>query len=271
MHVVFQQEDIKALSKSFELDETLREEIIEIKDDYAVGPINELDTKEGIENRKNWWRTVSGDENGNTPDVVWVDDQAKVERIRELLLDDENENVRIWVASNKHDVSGYYWLMSQLKEFVGRVYVLHLNNLPFINDKGNLFYPENLFEIPAKEFVKAKKLARLITPSEFETDPDEWVKWSKENKPVRILEGAKKLSQHEIDYFDKSILEFITGEWQKANKVIHQFLSKAKQTTGDLFILWRLKQLIQSAKIEAKGELKSQKDFEVKKITTSGE
>jgi len=43
---------------------------------------------------------------------------------------------------NKHDVCGYYWLMSQLKDLQGRIYILYLNNLPFINDKGQIFYPE---------------------------------------------------------------------------------------------------------------------------------
>ena len=42
--------------------------------------------------------------------------------------------------------------------------------------KGQFFYPNNLFEIQPKEFLKAKKLARPISLSEFETDPDEWKK-----------------------------------------------------------------------------------------------
>ena len=49
-----------------------------------------------------------------------------------------------------------------------------LNNLPFLNDKGQLFYPTYLNEIQPKEFLKAKKLARPITLSEFEIDPDEY-------------------------------------------------------------------------------------------------
>ncbi len=37
IHIVFNEADIEALRKSFELDETLRSEIIQIKDDFAVG------------------------------------------------------------------------------------------------------------------------------------------------------------------------------------------------------------------------------------------
>jgi hypothetical protein len=266
MHIVFQQEDISTLQKSFDLDESLRDEIIQIKDDYAVGPLKNIYSEEGIEERKQWWRNVlsEGDYDRHV-DTGEVNDNKIVEDIKEKLSSNEEEKVWIWVASNKHDVSGYYWLMTQLKDFVGRIYVLSLNNLPFINDKGNIFYPENLFEIPPREFLKAKKLARPITSSEFEIDPDEWAKIYNENKIVRILEGAKKLSQHDEDFYDKYILEFITLDWQKANKIIQQFLNKSKHTTGDAFILWRLKELISKNVIDAQGEIKKMKDFEVKK------
>jgi len=266
MHIVFQKEDINTLTKSFDLDESLRDEIIEIRDDYAVGPLKDIYSEEGIENRKDWWRNVlSGNETSITVDSGYVNDQEVVEDIKEKLKTNEDEIVWIWVAPNKHDVSGYFWLMSQLKEFTGRVYVLSLNNLPFINEKGNIFYPVNLFEIPPREFLKAKKLARPITASEFELDPDEWAKICDENKMVRTLEGAKKLAQHNEDFYDKYIVEFVTTDWQKANKVVQQFLNKSKHTTGDAFVLWRLKQLVLNQTIEASGEIKNIKDFEVKK------
>ena len=270
MHIVFQQEDVKTLAKSFDLDETLRREIVEIKDDYAVGPLTDIYRVDGKEARKEWWRKVlsNGDLNG-TVDSGLVNDDKAVEVIKEHLDKNEEAVTWIWVAANTHDVCGYYWLMTQLKEYVGRVYVLHLNNLPFINEKGAIFYPENLHEIRPAEFLKAKKLAREITPSEFELDPDEWFKICQSGKQVRRLEGAKKLSLHEVDFFDKYLLEYVTNNWQKAHRVINTFLNKSKHITGDAFLLWRLKQLIEMGKIEAQGVIKNSKDFEVKKADAS--
>ncbi len=264
MHIVFQQEDIHTLSKSFDLDESLRARIILINDDYAVGPLKDIYTLDGIEERKLWWKNVL---NGSDFSEVMneVDDNRRVQELKEILENDKEETVMIWVAPNKHDVSGYYWLMAQLKEFVTRVFLISLNNLPFINDKGNIFYPENLYEIPPREFLKAKKLARPITGSEFEMDSDEWTKICNENKIVRFLEGAKKLSQHDEDFYDKYILEFITPNWQKANKIIQQFLSKSKHTNSDAYTLWRLKELISKNIVDAQGGITNMKDFEVKK------
>ncbi|MEJ0082643.1 MAG: DUF3658 domain-containing protein [Puia sp.] len=99
-------------------------------------------------------------------------------------------------------MSGYFWLITQLKEFSGRIYLLSLNNLPFINEKGSVFYPLSLAEIPAREFVKAKRLARPVSLAEFETDPDEWLRLASENKNLRLLEGGKKIAQQSDDYYD---------------------------------------------------------------------
>ena len=265
IHIVFQHADAAALKKSFDLDETLRGDIIEIKDDYAVGPIADIFSGEGIEARKQWWREVlsGGDFHGKV-DTGEVDDVKTVNELKERLSKDPEESVWVWAAPNKHDVSGYYWLVSQLKDLQGRIFILYLHNLPFINDKGHIFYPNNIFEIPAREFVKAKKLAREITTAEFEIDPDEWAKLAGQNKGVRTLEGGKKLLQHDYDYYDAELFKFITPEWQKVNKLMHSFFAKAKETTGDMYLLWRLKNMINDGKVDAQGEIKGMKDFEVK-------
>jgi hypothetical protein len=193
-----------------------------------------------------------------------VNDDATAALLKEKLDADKAEVIWIWAAQNKHDVSGYYWLMSQLKDYQSRIFILYLNNLPFINEKGHIFYPECIHVIPPKEFLKAKKLARPITLSEFEVDPDEWKRLCGEGKMARILEGGKKLAQFDADYYDTDLRKFITPEWQKASKIIHQFLHKNKQTTGDAFLLWRLKCLIAEGNLDVQGDLKGMKDFEIK-------
>jgi hypothetical protein len=265
IHIVFNEPDVEVLKKAIELDETLQGDVIQIKDDYAVGPIKDIYTDEGIEARKQWWREVlAGTEIQMTIDTGEVDDMKTVVDLIVKLAMNPDEKVYIWAAQNKHDVSGYYWLMSQLKDFQGRLYILYLNNLPFINEKGLIFYPEWLSHIPPKEFLKAKKLARPITLSEFEVDPDEWTRLQNEEKGVRLLEGGKKLGQKDYDFYDEELKKYITSDWQKASKIINNFLNKSKQTTGDTYMLWRLKQLLAGGNYDVQGELKGMKDFEVK-------
>jgi len=265
IHIVFNEADISVLKQAIEMDESLQGEVLQVKDDYAVGPLVNIFAPEGIAARKQWWKEVlaGGDYDGKA-DTDEVNDNKLVIGLIEKLQANPKEIIWIWAAQNKHDVSGYYWLMSQLKDFQGRIFILYLNNLPFINEKGNIFYPEWLHVIPPKEFIKAKRLARPVTLSEFEIDPDEWTKICNEDKGVRLLEGGKKLQQQEYDFYDEELRKFITPDWQKAGKLIHQFLSKAKNTTGDAYLLWRLKGMIAAGLLDVQGEPKKMKDFEVK-------
>jgi hypothetical protein len=266
IHLVFQHNDVATLQSAFALDTGFGGELAEIADDFAVGPLGSMDSPEGIEARRQWWRDIlaGGDYEGIVDNGKTGDDNATVAGIRQRLAADEKEVLWIWAAQNKHDVSGYYWLIGQLKEFQGRVFILYLNNLPFINEKGQLFYPNNLFEIPPREFLKARKLARPVTPSEFEIDPDEWQRLCLEDKGVRILEGGKKLTQHPYSYYDEELKKFIGGDWVKASKLIGQFLGKAKQVTGDAYLLWRIKQLVAAGELDAQGELRGMREFEIK-------
>jgi len=272
IHVVFQPADAEVLRKAFELEPSMSGELLTVCDDFAVGPVSDIYSEEGINNRKEWWKEVlrEGDYDGHVESGV-VNDQVVVESIVNRLNAEQNEVLWIWAAQNKHDVSGYYWLISQLKEFQGRIFLLYLNNLPFINEKGSIFYPENLFEIPAKEFLKAKRLARPVTLSEFEIDPDEWNRLQSENKGVRVLEGGKKLVQYDYDYYDEDLRKFIGKDWQKASRIIQQFLSKNKQKTGDAFLLWRLKLIIQGGGYDVQGTIRNMKEFEVKSTMASQE
>jgi hypothetical protein len=265
IHIVFNEPDVTVLQQAIELDESLQGDIVLIRDDYAVGPLGDIYSSEGMETRLNWWKEIlAGGDYAILTEDSKVNDPLVVDGLLKRMSENPDEIIWIWAAQNKHDVSGYFWLMSQLKDLQGRVFILYLNNLPFINEKGHIFYPDWLSQIPPKEFLKAKKLARPITLSEFEVDPDEWTKICQEGKGVRILEGGKKLAQYGYDFYDIDLKKFVGTDWQKASKIINQFLHKNKQTTGDAYLLWRLKQLISQGDFDVQGELKYMKDFELK-------
>lgn len=266
IHVVFQQADVATLKKAIELDETLQGDILEIKDEFAVGPIENIDTDEGWSARENWWRVLLGQSPYSHDNLVGsFDDRTTAEELKTRLKENDKEVAWLWMGQNQHDVCGYFWLISRLKEYQGKIFVLYLNNLPFINEKGQIFYPTTLHEIQPKEFLKAKKLSRAVTLSEFEVDPDEWKRLSSENAMVRMLEGGKKIVSKEADFYDKDILANLTNEFQKGNRAMSAILSKMKIKTGDVFLLWRMKHLAEEGKLEITGDTtKSWKEFEVR-------
>ena len=266
IHVVFQQSDIETLQKAIELDDTINGKIEIIRDDYAVGPIENIYETEGYQQRRDWWKAQVEQTPYDAEQLMnLVDDRLSVHNLKKELDENTSEEVWIWMGQNQHDVCGYYWLISQLEDYQGRVVVLYLNNLPFINEKGQIFYPTAIHEIQPKEFLKAKKLNRKVTLSEFEVDPDEWKRLCTENALVRILEGGKKIAGVKEEFYDNDILKGLTTDWQKGNKAMHSVLSKMKIKTGDVFILNRMKKLAEEGKIEITGDTsKGWKDFEIR-------
>lgn len=352
IHIVFEASNVEVLSKAFELDPSMQGNIIEIKDDFAVGPIVDIYDTYGYQLRRDWWKELleftpykeqmdlvndkltvfnllkrldgvsDSEESALTISEEIHEDNVETEKLQ---LDQETpkrleavpenkeivtitqketkstkkvsrgykkeskkskkasreemastptdqEDVWIWMGQNQHDVCGYYWLMPQLKNYQGRIHVLYLNNLPFINEKGSIFYPTHLFQIQPKEFLKAKKLSRPITLSEFESDPDEWKKLCSESAIVRILEGGKKIASKEDSFYDKDLLSVVTPTFQKVSKILFTSLGKMKIQTGDVFLAWRIRKLIEEGKVEVQGDWsKGWKEVDVKLLSDNSE
>jgi len=265
IHVIFNAADVNLIREVIKLDESLSGNVIQIKDDFAVGPLINVETDEGWNSRVSWWRDLLKNSPYENDPQTFFDDRETVKKLEEQLDTDLTTQVWIWMGQNQHDVCGYYWLMQFFKEYQGRVLVIYLNNLPFINEKGQLFYPSWIGEIQPKELLKAKRLARPITMSEFEVDPDEWKKLCAENSAVRILEGGKKIISKDETFYDSEILKNLTNEWQKATRVMTNTLHRMKIKTGDVFIMWRMKELIAQGRIEVLGDInKSWKEFDIR-------
>ena len=265
IHIVFNEAEVNLMKEVIKIDETLSGEVIQVKDDFAVGPLIDIETEDGWSARGAWWRELLKNSPYENDPVTFFDDRQTVNKIKEQLDNNSSDQEWIWMGQNQHDVCGYYWFMQHFKEYQGRVFVIYLNNLPFINEKGQLFYPSWIHEIRPKELLKAKRLARPIAMSEFEVDPDEWKKLCAENSVVRTLEGGKKIVGKDETFYDAELLKNLTGEWQRATRVLMNTLHRMKIKTGDVFLMWRMKELISQGRIEVLGDVsKSWKEFDVK-------
>src|SRR5688572_29406965 len=110
IHIVFNESEIALMQQVIEMDLELAGEVLQVKDDFAVGPLTALDTEEGWNARIEWWRAQSQGSPYKETITAENDDRRTVELIREKLAADENEIVWIWMGQNQHDVTGYYWL-----------------------------------------------------------------------------------------------------------------------------------------------------------------
>ena len=124
IHIVFQEADIEVLQKAIELDESLQGKIEIIRDDYAVGPVEAIYEAEGYQQRRDWWKSLLEISPYNTEQLMgMVDDRLAVHNLKKELEENPKEELWIWMGQNQHDVCGYYWLISQLQNYQGRVVV----------------------------------------------------------------------------------------------------------------------------------------------------
>lgn len=272
LHIVFGQASVANLKAAFELDPQLEGEILCYEDDLAVGPLFILDTPDGRQARREWWNALHDIPAPQLAEGETVPPpEDPVRSLKARLREEEELVIWIWAGQNPTDVCGYYWLVSQLDRFSGRIHLIYLNNLPFLNEKNGVFYPTHLHQILPKEYLKAKKLAREVSLAEFELDGDEWRRLMNENAGVRLLEGGKKIRGEAATHYDKDLLAATGKEFAKANKTTSAVIGKMKYPVMDHFLNWRLKELVKEGKLEARGELKSLKDYEIRQPGGPGE
>ncbi len=248
-HFVVGDEAAKNLLQAVVNEPDLEGEVVVLKDILHVGPLQKSNGESFSVLRTNYWREVAGNE-----DVSPVQDLERVLEISNTMAKNENAVAWMWMAPAAADVCAYYWLFPFLYKHTNRFFLLNLAGLPFLNEEGKVYFPNSLSEIIPSEFLKARKLARNISPSEMEVDTDEWQKLVEENAALRSYEGGKKITSRGVGFYDEMLLQTCTAQPQKTSKIIRLAIQKSKIPTGDTWIQWRLKKLVAENIVEQEGE-----------------
>jgi hypothetical protein len=194
-----------------------------------------------------------------------VPDLERLLEVSNELYKDTDAVAWFWMAPWPADVCGYFWALSYLGKHAGRMLILNLANLPFLDDAGKVFYPKNISEILPRELIKARKLARQVTPAEMEMDGETWRGLVAENGGIRTHEGGKKLLSRPENYYDAQLIATLSNNFQKGSRVLQQAMSKFGLPTGDMYLAWRLREMAATGMIELKGDTaKPYREWEVR-------
>lgn len=239
----------------------LEGQVIVLKDILHVGSIRKEEGQSFSALRSSFWLQVMV----NEKNPVQVDDMERLLSVSGEMFKDERIQAWFWIAPAPADLCAYYWVLPYLSKHLGRFYIVNLSGLPFLDENGKLFYPKSISSILPKELVKARKLARLVTPSEMEVDTDEWTRLVEENATLRTHEGGKRIQSRTDDFYDSQLLSFCSQQFQKASKIVRQALSKYNIPTGDVWLGWRLRQLVQEGKLAIQGDVnKALNEFDIR-------
>lgn len=259
IHILIGHEAAKKLEAAFELDENLKGPVVVLRDTLGIGPIKPATDESWKVMRTTFWKTIRP-----TMEEEVADEEILLQTI--ATAEQEEEPVCIWLAPCVSDYTAYYWVLPYFKNYPGMLHTISILGLPFLNEKGQLFYPINFSEVLPKEFLKTKRLLKEVSPAEFEVDGEEWMRLSSEPHGVRVYDGGKKISSKPLEHFDSIVMASLSTDFTKASKVVHEAMKKIQQTVADYFIEWRLRELVASGQLSSQGDTtKLLKDFEVKK------
>ena len=240
---------------------SLAGEVIVLKDILHVGPLKKEEGQTFTEMRQAYWQQVAPNEK-NAP---VLDDMERLLEISGTMFKDETIQAWFWMAPSPADICAYYWMLPYLSKHMGRFHIVNIAGLPFLDENGKVFYPKSISYILPKEIVKARKLARQITPSEMEVDTDEWKRLVEENTPLRIHEGGKRINSVDESHYDNQLISFCSHQFQKASKIVRQALSKYGIPTGDIWLGYRIRKIGEEGKLVIQGDpTKALNEFEVR-------
>ncbi|PEI66082.1 DUF1835 domain-containing protein [Bacillus wiedmannii] len=266
VHIAFDDSTAGCLKYMLSQEEQLEERVVAFSEFFSIGPINKLHMNEGQLARQKWLVN-----NLTAYDNYFEEEYLPrfLETMEELHTIPIETPITIWKANNAHEHVGLCFVMAQLK---GKKNIRVINTSEAskeilkkeyaIRGTGELA-PESLALIQ-KSFVEFPYLT-VEKRMQFE---HEWDSLSKSTEFLRVWTDNEVRSVQE-DYFDQFIIECAKSigadrEFLKAPRVIGEALGHVEQLVCDMFLEYRLKELIKQEVFEFKGSLDEMRFYSVK-------
>ncbi len=254
VHLICGAEAGRRLTDAVGAEESLSGPVFTLLDRLHHGPLQRAEGTSFAQLRTAYWNALDGTPESDSEKVPpAAQDEEKVLEAFNLLQKYPAAQVWFWMAPHAADVTAYYFLLRYLHKHTGRFFLLHIAGLPFLNEEGKVFFPQSFGELSQREFLKARRLARPVSPAEAELDREVWPQIAAPESAYRILEGGKKLRTLPADAFDKAILETLGTDFTKASRLL-QNLAKQKLPTEEPALRFRIQQLAAGGALQLKGD-----------------
>jgi hypothetical protein len=214
--------------------------VICLYDNFCFGPLRSSEEPFSLL-RTNFWNHLH---QNLSHSFTYNDLEQILNLLKEIQDANDTINVHLWMTATARDLLAYYFILHYCKSILNNLHVININGLPFLDDDLKLFYPQDFIYINYKGIIKALKLSRKITLSEFEADADEWKYFQQHPLLIRILKGGKKIDLYDVDYFDQFILDFVQSNPSKKINRILSFLNPNSILHLEQYLTSRIKFLL---------------------------
>lgn len=266
-HIVYGENSLNNLMISDVIDlsnENIK--LITLLDTLVLGPLYDLKTLKGINERINWF-----EEFFQEPDSYYHREIKSKELADKLSEITSLDTVYMWLGDDGNE---YIWkaaTLNFLKDKKISIYTVDWENISFNNHNG---YDAKLFSLyvcTSENIQLAKQFFRLITNNEKLFFEKSWEKYLRNNSNLRILNNQNEIEESNITYFDDILIAHCTPEFQFSFKVIgltigNMYNGYNSNGIGDYFLIERLKQLCYEGQLQMRNQEHGQRNghiFEV--------
>ena len=224
-----------------------KERVVDLTEWLDWGPI----VRGTSGSRGNWLNnSVPGDVEGKDWDWRWVD-ECLVEFRRRLAADSDR---LIWIAPRSaSELSGLHWYLDQ---FGGTGTQFVIADFPL----QGAWRGEPPFTLGELGFDQMAELLDQCPRSAWEPSrfpADRWRTLVDENALLRLVQDGELRSAPE-DHFDPLLLRQCSANWVMSRRVIGDTMVGSwdcGHTPNDVFLFWRLRELIRAGRIESSAGL----------------
>lgn len=272
VHIVFDLSSRGALKVALRDDLAVEgEKVIALSDTFSVGPIWRLHTEKGVKNRKEWlFYNINLDEEYMDR---YVEEYANVWAQIDAIPDDIPIN--IWYGDNSHEQTGLRLALYLLKEKSNPIKIINATQRfsTVFAEKKLDDYPLETAEIASEQLaaIYLETPAKELTPVQRRELEKEWITLSESDKKLRLWQNGHIHFVSE-DYLDDFIIRSLqklhkergNSDFIKSARLIGEVIGHSLQVVGDLFIEYRIRELVLNGNFDIKGIPKAMRFYEVK-------
>lgn len=256
--------------------------LVTIRDHYAIGPIADLDSPEGLRARSEWFKHNIADAALAFCDDVedeyreWLD---KLHRIP------EQAEIIIWAGQSATEQTGLRHALHLLRQKPNTIRVcdactLHdelfnRTNASVTCRRSGEIAPDKLREMLSR--MDARGGCNALSASDIKRLSGEWRALAEQGGVLRIWrDGA--VQEVPADYFDLYLLATLdrltpsadAGGFMKSARVIGEAVGHCEQDIGDEYFEYRLRELLYTGVLEVKGVPAGMRYYSVRRKRQAG-
>lgn len=250
VHLVFSLSDAGSLKVAFSrIGKRTVSRVIAFNELFSVGPISDLDTTNGQQNRLFWMMERNRDYSYGQH----INREHQLANIVNAVKDiPENKTIVIWCADNAHDQTGLRFALYLLREREQQINVVNMSEVYHasglqVKDKAIPYAMGQIDPEIYEELVRRYHDGFPLEPNQRRLYESEWLKLTNQDHELRVwTENTVKGS--EMYTLDEMIVKAVTeleheqdeNGFIRAGSVVVKVFDTFQQLVGDWFITYRI-------------------------------